>query len=149
MKRSKRISIRRIALGLAVAAVVPATAQARPMEMSGSDARSIHQAAASSSDKLYPGEIPSVVPVTQARRMEIPYLSHGVGVSAKDIGLPIGADDRSFSRQSPTPTVLTADRGDGYDFGSGNTIGGLVLILGAAGAALAIRHNRKTRLSPA
>jgi hypothetical protein len=149
MKRTKRTSIRRIALGLAVAAAIPASAQARPMDLSGGDARAIHQAAASSSDRLYPGELPSVVAVKQVRRMEIPYLSHGVGVSAKDLGLPIGADDRSFSRQSPSPTVLTADRGDGYDIGNSNTLGGLVLILGAVGAALAIRHNRKTRLSPA
>jgi len=45
MTRSKRHTLRRIALGLAVAAFVPATAQARPMDVSGTDARLIHEQA--------------------------------------------------------------------------------------------------------
>lgn len=110
MKRSKRHSIRRIALGLAVAAVVgPATAQARPMDVSGSDARAIHQA---------------TVPV-------------------------VGSEDLAFTRQpASSPTVITADSGNGYDAGTG-TVGGLVLILVAAGAAVAVHHSRKAKLSPA
>jgi hypothetical protein len=35
-------SLRRIALGLAVAALVPATAQARPLDLDGTDLRVIH-----------------------------------------------------------------------------------------------------------
>ena len=112
MTRSKRHSIRRIALGLAVAAVVaPATAQARPMDVSGSDSRAIHQVS---------------VPV-------------------------VGSEDLAFSRQtsgSPSHTVVTADGGSGYDTGTG-TIAGLILILAAAGAAVAVYHSRKARLSPA
>ena len=43
-RRRKRYSIRRIALGLAVAALIsPAAAQARPLDVDGVDARSIHQ----------------------------------------------------------------------------------------------------------
>jgi hypothetical protein len=110
MTRSKRHSIRRIALGLAVAAVVaPATAQARPMDVSGSDSRAIHQVS---------------VPV-------------------------VGSEDLAFSRQTAgSPSVVTADSGNGYDAGTG-TIAGLVLILAAAGAAVAVHHGRKTKLSPA
>ena len=108
MTRRKRHRIRRIALGLAVAAIVPATAQARPTDLSGSDSRAIHD---------------QVVPL-------------------------VGSEDVAFSRQpASSPTVVTAG-GDGYDAGTGS-IGGLVLILTAGGAALVVHHSRKTRLSPA
>jgi len=167
MKRSKRTTIRRVALGLAVASVIPATAQARPLDVSGTDARTIHQAstqqameipylshgvgvkasdfepALSPDDRAYSRQSESTT------RMEIPYLSHGVGVSPSDFGQPLGVDDRAFSRQTEAqPVTATATGGDGYDVGS-NTVGGLVLILAAGGAALAIRHNRKAKLSPA
>lgn len=55
MKRTKRHGIRRIALGLAVAAVVPATAQARPLDISGSDVRAIQQASVSRVDSVVAG----------------------------------------------------------------------------------------------
>ena len=113
MTRSKRHTLRRIALGLAVAAIVPATAQARPMDLSGSDSRAIHAQA---------------VPV--------------------DSSTVVGAEDLAFSRHSSTPTVVTADGNSGYDAGVG-TVGGLVLILAAAGAAVAVHHSRKAKLSPA
>ena len=45
MTRSKRHTLRRIVIGLAVAALFPATAQARPMDVTGSDARLIHEQA--------------------------------------------------------------------------------------------------------
>jgi hypothetical protein len=132
MKRSKHIRIRRIALGLAVAAVIPATAQARPLETSGSAARAIHQ-----SSSLDRGGV------------EIPYLSHGVGVSTSDFGQALGPDDRSYSRQTESPTVPSAHGGSSTDLGKTNTVGGLVLILAAVGTAFAIRQNRKAKLSPA
>jgi hypothetical protein len=173
MKRSKHIRIRRIALGLAVAAVIPATAQARPLETSGSAARAIHQ---SSSPDRGGVEIPylshgvgvtasdydqtlspddrsfsrqqSAVAVGRAG-MEIPYLSHGVGVSTSDFGQALGPDDRSYSRQTESPTVPSAHGGSSTDLGKTNTVGGLVLILAAVGTAFAIRQNRKAKLSPA
>ena len=169
MKRSKRTTIKRIALALAVAAVIPATAQARPLDVSGTDARTIHQAstqraveipylshgigvnasdfepaALSPDDRAFSRQSAS----TATRAMEIPYLSHGVGVSPSDFGQPLGVDDRALSRATQTETVTASGGGDGYDVGS-NTVGGLVLILAAGGAALAIRHNRKAKLSPA
>jgi hypothetical protein len=114
MTRSKRHSLRRIALGLAVAAIVPATAQARPMDLSGSDSRAIHAQA---------------VPV--------------------DNSTVVGAEDLAFSRSTEsTPTVVRADGNSGYDAGVGS-VAGLVLILAAAGAAVAVHHSRKARLAPA
>jgi hypothetical protein len=114
MTRSKRHILRRIALGLAVAAIVPATAQARPLDLSGTDSRQIHAQAV-------PAETPTVV----------------------------GAEDLAFSRSpQSTATVATADGNSGYDAGIGS-VGGLVLILAAAGAAVAVHHSRKAKLSPA
>ena len=109
MTRTKRHTIRRIVLGLAVAAIfAPATAQARPMDLSGSDLRPIHQVSA---------------PV-------------------------VGSEDLAFTRQAASgPASVTAD-GSGYDTGTG-TVAGLVLILGAIGAAIAVHHTRKAKLSPA
>ena len=172
MKRSKQTRIRRIALGLAVAAVIPATAQARPLEVSGNDARAIHQSssrgveipylshgvgvsagdfdqALGPDDRSFSRQQPAVA-VSRAGT-EIPYLSHGVGVSASDLGQALGPDDRSFSRQSETPTVASAHGGSSstIDLSNTNTVGGLLLILAALGTAVAIRHNRKAKLSPA
>jgi uncharacterized membrane protein len=106
----KHNSIRRIALGLAVAAVVPATAQARPMDISGNDVRAIHQTAVSA--------------------------------------VAVSPDDRAFSRQTSRSTVAVADNGSGVGVGTGS-LGGLVLILAAGGAALAIHQSKKAKLSPA
>ena len=81
MKRSKRTTIKRIALGIAVAAVIPATAQARPLDVSGTDARAIHQASTQQS-------------------VEIPYLSHGIGVNATTLQLAAPARTTAPSRGS-------------------------------------------------
>jgi hypothetical protein len=110
MPRSKRRRIRRIVLGLAVAALIPATAQARPLDMSSEDARLIHQAA-------------------------LPRL--------------VGSEDLAFSRSpAERPRVAKADDGKGYDAGVGS-LAGLVLILVAAGAAVAVHQTKKAKLAPA
>jgi hypothetical protein len=169
MKRSKQTRIRRIALGLAVAAVIPATAQARPLDVSGNDARAIHQSSSRGVEIPYlsHGVGVSAGDFDQAlgpddrsfSRQQPPVavsragtdLSHGVGVSASDLGQALGPDDRSFSRQSETPTVASAHGGSSstIDLSNTNTVGGLLLILAALGTAVAIRHNRKAKLSPA
>lgn len=216
MKRTKRFTIRRLALGLAVAAVVPATAQARPMDVSGQDLRVVHAQAVAdvqqqstveipylsqgvgvtaadlgvgssrhpddrafsrqssvaqtpvdfwnydprtgekitnSSPGVAPGELAQLWGGSQAQAsVEIPYLSHGVGVTAADLGIGVSRhpDDRTFSKASSVdPTPVVTDNG-GYDISPG-TVGGfaIALILAAGSAALAIRHNRRTKLSPA
>jgi hypothetical protein len=111
MTRRTRRKLRRIALGLAVAAlVVPATAQARPLDLSGNDSR-----------------------VAKGQPVEL------VG----------GAEDNAFSRQAPGgATTVKAERGDGYDASVGS-LGGLILILMAAGIAVAVHQSRKAKVSPA
>jgi hypothetical protein len=150
MKRTKRFTLRRVALGLAVAAVLVPTAQAKP------------------------------TPGKQQPRPEIPYLSHGVltppvdfwnydqktgeklyntspGVAPDKLAELYGAssttmspDDRPLSRATSVTSGSVAASDDGYGVGTG-TIGvaGLALLFAAGGAGLAIRHSRKTRLSPA
>jgi hypothetical protein len=51
MKRAKRFTIRRFALGLAVAAMAPATAQASPIDMTGEDFRYVHSLAMADAKK--------------------------------------------------------------------------------------------------
>jgi len=110
MTRSKHHTLRRIVLGLAVAALVPATAQARPLDVSGTDARLIHE--------------------------------HAVPVSSV-----VGAEDLAFTRhETPGASAVVAERNDGYDAGTGS-VAGLVLILAAAGTAVAVHHGRKTKLT--
>ena len=114
MTWSKHHSLRPIALGLAVAALLPAGAQARPLDVSGEDARVIHAQA-------------------------LP----------RDLSAVVGSEDLAFSRRpASTAAAATADSKDRYNAGTGS-VAGLVLMLAAAGAAIAVHHNRKTRLSPA
>jgi hypothetical protein len=113
MTRSKRHNLRRIVLGLAVAALFPATAQARPLDVSGTDARLIHEQAIPTSSRV------------------------------------VGAEDLAFTRhQTSQPSAAVAEGNGGYDAGTGS-VAGLVLILAAAGAAVAVQHGRKTKVSPA
>jgi hypothetical protein len=149
MKRTKRFTLRRIALGLAAAAVLVPAAQAKP------------------------------TPAQPQPRPEIPYLSHGVlkppvdfwnydsktgeklqntspGIAPGEldqlfgVSSASGPDDRPFSKATSVGASPVAATDDGYDVGVG-TIGvaGLALLFAAGGAGLAIRHSRKTRLSPA
>jgi hypothetical protein len=151
MKRTKRFTIRRVALGLAVAAIVAPAAQAEPM---GSYER-------------------------QSQSVEIPYLSHGrllatdfwnydpatgeriantsPGLSADQLavlysatGSSIAPDDLSMSRPSNVGSASVAATDARWDVGPTTVSAfavGFVLLAGAS--LLAIRHNRRTRLSPA
>jgi hypothetical protein len=101
----------RIALALAVAAIAPATAQARPLDMTGDDARLIHA-------QNVPREASAVV----------------------------GAEDLAFSRRPASAPAVTTANGMDADTGS---VAGLAILLAAAGAAVAIHHGRKAKLSPA
>jgi len=51
MKRTKRFTVRGIVLGLAVAAIAPATAQASPIDMTGEDFRYVHAQAVADANK--------------------------------------------------------------------------------------------------
>jgi hypothetical protein len=169
MRRKKRFSIGWIALGLAVVAMVPVTAEAKPLPTDQSQAQY----------ELGPAEIPylshgkgmpvfvigSLSPETlspddrafsrvdSTRQVEIPYLSHGVGVTQAELGFATGGspDDRSHLRAYPEATTLVAtDDGSRIDVNPYVVTGfGLALLLLAGGMGIAIRHSRKTTLSPA
>jgi hypothetical protein len=68
-------------------------------------------AAASAEPGAYLG---SGAPITQEAGPEIPYLSHGQGVTAADLGIPTGTspDDRAVPRATPVeaPSVSPDDR---------------------------------------
>jgi hypothetical protein len=163
MRRKKRFSIGLVALGLAVVAMVPVTAEAKPLPTDQGKAQY----------ELGPGEIPYRVHeqglpvyvtgtqspddrafsrVDSARQVEIPYLSHGVGVTTAELGIATGSpDDRAFARtQSEPAAVVVADEGSRFDVDPYVVTGfGLALLLLAGGMGIAIRHSRKTTLSPA
>ena len=142
MKRTKRFTLRRVALGLAVAAVFAPAAQAEPSgsyERQSSNVEIPYLSGVGVSHMDFDPASPASGKVSD----EIAYLSHG-SVSA------IAPDDVALSRpsNSGSPTV-TATSG-GFEVGPGTVSGfGVALVLLAGGMALAIRHGRKTRLSPA
>jgi hypothetical protein len=144
MKRTKRFTLRRLVLGLAVAAVVAPAAQAEPI---GSYERQSQSS------------------------IEIPYLSHGVGVSHMDFdqasppsgkvsdeipylsngstGSSIAPDDMGLSKPSNlgSPSVTESSS---WDVGPATVSGfAVAFVLLAGGSLFAIRHNRRARLSPA
>jgi hypothetical protein len=131
MRRRKRYSV---ALGLAIAAMVPVAAQAAPTPYYEHDVRSHGQY------ELGPGEIP--------------YLSQSVGVpSAKrGFGVVKSPDDRAFSRMTSgdTKTVVSGD-GRSIELNAYTVTGfALVLLLAIAGGmGIAVWHSRTTRLAPA
>ena len=142
MKRIKRFTIRRVALGLAVAAVIAPAAQAEPI---GSYERQ--------------------------SQVEIPYLSHGVGVSHMDYdrasqasgqvsdeiaylshgggNLSIAPDDMALAKPSNAGSPVVTGSTGGSEVGPATVSGFAVAFVLLAGSLLAIRHSRRTRLSPA
>ena len=142
MKRIRRFTLRRVALGLAVAAVIAPAAQAEPM---GSYERQ--------------------------SQVEIPYLSHGVGVSHMDFdqasqaggkvseeiaylshgagNVSIAPDDMALPKPSNAGSPAVTDSSGSWDVGPATVSGFAVGFALLAGSLLAIRHNRRTRLSPA
>jgi hypothetical protein len=147
MRRKKRLTIGWVALGLAVVAMVPVTAQAKPV--STDQSRTQYE--------LGPGEIPYMIhgqgatgtlsPDDRAfsrvdSAVETQQMSHGVGVTP---------DDRGFARVGPeTTAIVVAEDGSRFDIDPYVVSGfGLTLLLLAGGLGIAIRQSRKTTLSPA
>jgi hypothetical protein len=122
MKRRKRFTIRLVALGFAVTALAAPTAQAR-LDQTGGGATKV----------VSPDDRPI----------------HGVGYSSyTQPSVVLGADDRSFNRMSPvtsqsSPVGVSSD--DGFELGSlGMT--GIILVLGAGVALIAVRSARRHKL---
>jgi hypothetical protein len=144
MKRTKRFTIRRVALGLAVAAIVAPAAQAEPM---GSYER-------------------------QSQSAEIPYLSHGVGVSHMDFdrasqasgkvsgeivylsrgatsNVSIAPDDMVLSKPSNAGSPTVSGTSGGWDVNPTTVSMFAIALALLAGSLVAVRYTRRTRLSPA
>lgn len=143
MKRKKRLTIGWVALGLAVVAVVPVTAVAKPLPTDQSLAQ--YQLGLNNKQGMPVYVIGTLSPDDRAFSRvdsETPYTSHGVGVTP---------DDRGFSRVGPeTKAIVVADDGSRFDVDPYLISGfGLALLLLAGGMGIAIRHGRKTTLSPA
>jgi hypothetical protein len=168
MRRRKRNTILRIALGLAIAAIVPATALAKPVPVN-QDVEDHGQY------QLGPGEVPyysqggvqvmelglsegkikalgllddSTVGTSSDDRAVSRATPHGVEVAS----VATSPDDRSFSKAtSVDSTPVVSDDGRSIDFDP-YTVTGFVLALLLAmgiGMGVAIWHSRRTKLSPA
>jgi hypothetical protein len=135
MKRS----IRMIALGLAVAAILPMAAQAKPER----------------------GDSPAYLGIPRHYQAQpIPYLSQGVGVDESyfDIQQPgvlggvssQGSDDRPFSRATSVgASSVDSSTGSSVDWRDFTVTGiALGLILAMGGLTFAVWH-RRDKLSPA
>ena len=146
MKRTKRFSFRRIALGLAVAAVIAPAAQAEPIGSYERQSQSTVEI-----PYLSGGVGVSHMDFDQASKAsgkvsdEIPYLSHGGGG-----GTSIAPDDMGLPKPSNAGSPSVTTSGEGWDVGPAAVSGfAAAFVLLAGGSLLAIRHSRKTRLSPA
>ena len=146
MKRSKRFTLRRIALGLAVVAVLAPVAQAKPTSAKEQQptveipylSHGILKAPVGSDDRAV-----SRASNEGVAAVEIPYLSHGT------LQAPAGSDDRALSKATSVGAPSVASGSGGYDVSFGSvSVFGLALLL-IAGASVAVRHNRRTKLSPA
>jgi hypothetical protein len=127
MRRRKRYTILRVALGLAIAASVPTAAQAAELGIRGQQ----------SDDREYPA---------WATQMETPYWSMAGAGSSK------GPDDRSFSRATTLDaTPVVTDNGRNIDLNAYSvTVSALALLLAMGfGMGIGVWRSRKTNLSPA
>jgi hypothetical protein len=178
MKRTKRFTIRRVVLGLAVAAVVAPVAQAEPI---GSYER---QSSAVEIPYLSAGVGVSHMdfdPASQAsgkKSDEIAYLSHGAvkpvdfwnydssgnkiadtspGVAPDQLAglmsgtdVVLGPDDMTLARPSNAGSPAVASTETGFEVGTATISAfGAALFLLIGGSAIALRQSRKTKLSPA
>jgi hypothetical protein len=127
MKRAKRFTLRSIAIGLAIVAVLAPVAHAKPTPV-----KQQQPPIEISSINLGPGEIP--------------YLSHGtLTLGPGEIPYVDDGTTAAPARHAPTATV-----DDDSDIAFGIVSSAVIAVLLALGLALmAIRQSRKTRLSPA
>ena len=179
MKRTKRFTLRRVALGLAVAAVFAPAAQAEPSGSYERQSQSVEIPYLSGGGGgVSHMDFDPASPASGKVSKEIPYLSHGnaapvdfwnydasgrkiadtsPGVSPDQLAalwsgsnVAIAPDDLAFSRPSNLGSPSVSATSGGFDVGPGTVSGfAVALVLLAGGMALAIRHGRKTRLSPA
>ena len=146
MRRKKRLTIGWVALGLAVVAMAPVTAEAKPLPTDQSLAQ--YQLGLVENEQGMPVYVTGTLsPDDRAfsrvdSAVETQQVSRGVGVTP---------DDRGFARVSPeTTTIIVADDGSRFDIDPYVVSGfGLALLLLAGGLGIAVRQSRKTTLSTA
>lgn len=178
MKRTKRFTLRRVALGLAVAAVFAPAAQAEPSGSYERQSSSVEIPYLSGGVGVSHMDFDPASRASGKKSDEIPYLSHGAvtpvdfwnydasgnkiadtspGVAPDQLAVlwsgsnvAIAPDDLALSRPSNLGSPSVANAGSGFELGLGTVSGfGVALVLLIGGTAFAIRHGRKTRLSPA
>ena len=145
MQRTRRFNLRRVALGLALAAILVPTAQAKPTASNQNQQQpSVEIPYLSGGAGVSHLDFDPASSASGKQSDEIAYLSHGATSSG-----PIAADDLTVSRPSNQGSPAVGSSGEGFEVGT--TVGGfgLALALLIGGSALVIRHSRKTRLSPA
>jgi len=127
MKRTKRFTVRRIALGVAIVAILAPVAQAKP-----TPAKKEQRSVAVTAVKLGPGEIPYVTRTTvKLGAGEIPYV-----------------DDGAVTPSTRQTQATTADNGS--DIGFGLASGGVIVLVLVGGLGfVAIRKTRNAKLAPA
>jgi hypothetical protein len=139
MTRTKLRLVRRIALGLAIAAVVPTIAQARAVDMSGTDLRSLHAEALASSQSNLAADVRAL----HAEALASSQYKLGPGEIPSSEGFPWPS-----SEQGMPPTV--AEDAGGYEIDSGVVSSAvMILLLVVGGSIVAVRHVRETRPAPA
>jgi hypothetical protein len=124
MRRKKRFAIGWVALGLAVVAMVPVTAEAKPLPTDTSHEQGMPvyvTGTMSPDDRAFSRvETGTLSPddrafsrIDSARQVETPYVSHGVGVTPDDRAFSrvdsgtLSPDDRAFSRVDSARQVET------------------------------------------
>jgi hypothetical protein len=150
MKRSKRFTIRRIALGLAVAAVAAPAAQAEPIGSYERQSASVEIPYLSHGNVSSPPDFWNYDPETGAK---IANTSPGLGADQLaqlyGVDAAVAPDDLAMTRPSNAGSPSVATTSGSWEPGTGTVSGfAIALVLLAGASALLIRHNRK-RLSPA
>jgi hypothetical protein len=149
MRRSKRLTIIRIGLAVATLGMtLPVAAQAKPLPRDPIQAE--YQArAVPVIDSIQAEYQARAVPVIDSIQAE--YQARAVPViDTKRVVSSKTPDDRGFARTYDEQPVLVSDGGSSFDVNQYAATGfGLALVLMAGGMGLAIRHNRKSKLSPA
>jgi hypothetical protein len=165
MRRSKRLTIIRIGLAVATLAMaLPVAAQAKPLPRDPIQAE--YQARAvpviDSIQAEYQARAVPVIDTIQAEyqaravpvidTIQAEYQARAVPVIDTQLGTVSSTtpDDRGFARTFDEQPVLVSDGGSSFDVNQYAVTGfGLALVLMAGGMGLAIRHTRKSKLSPA
>lgn len=124
MKRRKRFTIRLVALGLAVTGFAAPAALAGPLDVSGTELRTVR------GDDGIVSPDDRVIHATSPQRILSP-------------------DDRSVHATWTPPQPVTASDGDGFGLGTVAMSGIVLLLAGGAAGAVALRQSRKGKLATA